>query len=257
MEKSKFAMGFAYDGTEFSAFSTQSSGITVEGEIKKVLISTGAATGMRTASRTDRNVSATFNVLTVETSFEPLKVMGMLNSSLKHIYFHSYAPVDKKFNVRHCTEKEYTYLLPYKWVDPGNFLKEMKKFEGIHDFRNFCRYDSKGTTRELRKVSLVSWRDIPAIKFTARGFLWNQIRFMVGYGIQRLRDGIGPEDPWDEKGWARFIAPPELLILTDVRYDGINMIPVHKKSLTRDVEKEKVIRSARHFLIDEIQGKLI
>ncbi len=252
MERRKVVFGFAYDGTSFSSYQSHNSFNTVEGGIRSEVTSNLLGENMRTASRTDKNVSALFNAMSLDTTVKPEDTIGILNSNLENIYFHSYGYVSDDFNVRHCSEKEYTYLLPFSWVDIDEFIREMKKFIGKHDFAKFCRYDNKETIREINSIDTIFWNGMPGLVFRARGFLWNQIRFIVGYGIKRQRDGAEPEDPWSDQNWSRYLAPAELLFLTKIKYEGVDMKRIRSRSMEKKIEILKRGTIARNYFFNHI-----
>ena len=252
MERTRVIFGFAYDGTSFSSYQSHNSTNTVEGRIRSEVARNGLGENMRTASRTDKNVSALFNAMSLDTSLKPEDVIGILNSSLENIYFHSYGHVPGDFNVRHCSEKEYTYLLPFSWLNIDDFLSEMKKFVGVHDFAKFCRFDNKETRREINSIDTTFWNGMPALVFRSQGFLWNQIRFIVGYGIRRQRDGAESEDPWSNQKWSRYLAPAELLFLTKIKYKDVEMKRVRGRSVQKKIEIIRRGALARNFFYHNI-----
>ena len=206
---------FAYDGTRFYGYQRQPSLPTVEGEIIRVLREYGIADSVKSASRTDRGVSALGNVILVDSDEDPRKVIGILNSNLRHIYFHSYAKVN--VNPRHARSRWYRYHLP----DFGYSLESLREaariFEGEHDFRNFTRA-KEGTVLRIDRIKVSRAWDFFVVDFHAQYYLWNLIRRIVAALTSYARGDEFGEEIF-EKGRNFGLAPPEPLILMDVEYD--------------------------------------
>jgi len=224
---------FAYDGTMFYGYQRQKDVPTVEGEILKALNSMGIK-NLKSASRTDRGVSALGNVIWIKTDMDGKEIIGRLNANLKHIYFHSFANVD--INPRYARMRWYRYHL----IDMGQDLDRLKEaaaiFQGEHDFRNFTRA-RKNTIIKIDKIEVKRGEKIIKIDFYARNYLWNLIRRIVaamnaysfgrnfGEEVFKIRRNFG-------------IAPPEPLILMDVEYDFQFEKVRFKKNLIKSFEAE-------------------
>ncbi len=205
---------FAYDGTKFYGYQRQPDLPTVEGEILRVLRENGIAEDMKSASRTDRGVSALGNVILIHTNMEPRKVIGILNSNLDRIYFHSFSL--HNLNPRHAEKRWYRYHL----FDFNYDLKKLKyaarMFEGEHDFKNFTRA-RKNTVVRIDKISVKKEGNMIYIDFFARNYLWNLIRRLVA-AMVKYASGMEFGEEIFEKRMNFGIAPPEPLVLMDVRY---------------------------------------
>ncbi len=224
-------MGFGYDGTKFSGFQKGIGKHSVEDQILSCINDNNLGTHFMSCSRTDRGVSAIMNTAALDTDLSPSRVLGTLNSSLEDIYFHKYAIVKSDFRVRYVTMKTYGYILPDSAPYNRINIDDLKPFEGFHDFRNFCKLDRKETEREINEILLENYMDSRIVIFRARGFLWNQIRFMIGYAIERVIHTNTPSDPFSEEYIARRLAPANLLILRDIKYPNAEFIdfPSRKK----------------------------
>lgn len=205
---------FAYDGTKYYGFQRQPSVPTVEGKIIDVLKSSNIATTIKSASRTDRGVSALGNVILVDSEEAPNKVIGILNSKLKHIYFHSYS--ERDINPRHAKMRWYRYHLPDMGYDIDILREAATLFVGEHDFKNFTKVRSN-TTLTIDAIEVTKKSDYFIIDFFAQYYLWNLIRRIVG-AITAYASGtcFGKEIFSEPRNFA--IAPPEPLILMDVDY---------------------------------------
>lgn len=165
----------AYKGWEFSGSQIQPDVRTVEGELGKAV-----GSRCRLMSRTDAGVSARGNVLALG---EKLKI-DRINAGLDGVAVWAMAEADSP-RVRY---RHYRYFL-VDGSDPEKFLK----FNGTHDFARFTKA-RKDTVRTLKVRAGKGHVD-----FFSRGFLWNQVRRIVGGGR---------------------LAPPESLVLVDIRFEN-------------------------------------
>ena len=223
---------FAYDGTKFYGYQRQKDLPTVEGEILRVLRDGGIATKIKSASRTDRDVSALGNVIWIPTHQEPRRVIGILNSRLNYIYFYAYALQD--INPRHADLRWYRYHLLNFDYDMDLLRESINIFQGKHDFRNFTRA-RKNTVVEIKRIEINENGNMIFIDFYARNFLWNMIRRIVAAMLSYAQgDTFGEEIFEKRKNFG--LAPPEPLLLMDIIYpfDFVNM-PVKMKLRERFV----------------------
>ena len=206
---------FGYDGTKFYGYQRQPSVPTVEGEIIRVLREYDISNSVKSASRTDRGVSALGNVVFIDTEENPRKVIGILNSNLEHIFFHSYSL--ENVNPRFAKMRWYRYHL----ADFGYSLEDLKEaaeiFEGEHDFRNFTRA-RENTTLRIDEISVEKKDGYFVIDFRAQYYLWNLIRRIVAAMTSYASGDKFGEEVFEEHRHFG-LAPPEPLILMDVAYD--------------------------------------
>ena len=69
----------------------------------------------------------------IESNHKPEKILGILNSEIPNMRFHSWAEVPKGFNPRHSTRKTYTYLLKCEEGRKEPVKEILLKFVGISD----------------------------------------------------------------------------------------------------------------------------
>jgi len=205
---------FAYDGTKFFGYQRQKDVPTVEGSVLQILRKFGIANNLKSASRTDRGVSALGNVIQLHTPMDPMDVIGILNSNLKYIYFHSFTEED--FNPRHAELRWYRYHLFSGEYDILRLKEVARIFEGTHDFVNFTRA-RKNTIMEIKKIEVKEREEIITIDFYARSYLWNMIRRIVA-AMEKYSLGMNFGEEIFEKKYNFGIAPPEPLILMDIQY---------------------------------------
>ncbi|MBM4249295.1 MAG: tRNA pseudouridine(38-40) synthase TruA [Euryarchaeota archaeon] len=229
----RLALKFGYDGRRFHGFGRQPAQRTVEGDIMEALrglriLAAGAqprAIGYGAASRTDAGVSAIGNVLALDTDFRKDALLRALNARLEDIWFHSLAGVPDGFQPKHARMRWYRYHLMYDdSADFSAFKKALSLFAGEHDFTNFCRPEGRPAVRSIRKVAMRKTGQFIALDFFSQGFLWNQVRRMVGaaLGVSRgelslagVRRALDRPKTKADLG----LAPAEPLILMDIAYD--------------------------------------
>ncbi len=238
---------FAYDGTKFYGYQRQKNLPTVEGEILKVLRKYGIAENLRSASRTDRGVSALGNVIQITTDMEPRKIIGILNSNLQWIYFHSFAPQD--INPRHAEKRWYRYHL----YDLGYNLDALRKaaniFKGEHDFRYFTRA-RKNTVIRIEDIKIEKQGHIILIDFYARNYLWNLIRRIVA-AMEKYALGFEFGEEVFERKFNFGLAPPEPLILMDVQYK----FPFITVGIPKKLRKDMAIKYLQGLIYAYLSGE--
>ncbi len=204
---------FAYDGTKFYGYQRQKNLRTVEGEILKVLREYGISDKIKSASRTDRGVSALGNVIRVDTGMSPRDVIGILNSNLLDIFFHSFSLED--VNPRFAELRWYRYHLP-KIYEVNELKSAAEIFVGEHDFRNFTKA-RKNTILTIEDIRVKSTDNFIVVDFFAQYYLWNLVRRIVA-AMESYASGNHFGDEIFKKKINFGLAPSEPLILMDVIY---------------------------------------
>lgn len=204
-----YKMIIEYNGTAFKGWQKQgNTDNTIQGKIEKVLSEiTGETVEIHGAGRTDAGVHAKGQVanfkLKGEVDCNNLKIK--LNPMLpKTIAVKSLEIVAERFHARlNAKSKTYIYRLwdgedkavfcePYVWqcsevtgkIDVEIFKEKLQQFVGEHDFKDFCRYSgNKSTIRTVYEAKVERDGNIVTVTFTGNGFLYNQIRMMVGFAL--------------------------------------------------------------------------
>jgi tRNA pseudouridine38-40 synthase len=226
----RVALKFAYNGQNFSGYARQPGLKTVEGEVIKILVKHGFIEDtkeavLRSASRTDKGVSALCNAVAFNTFSIKKQALKTLSKYTDDIIFYALSEVKPDFNPRHAKTRIYRYYLRSVNLDFEKLTKTLAVFTGEHDFTNFARVEYlKNPVRKIENIVVVESDDFFIIDFYAPNFLWNQIRRIisavqkVGLGkISRQEIVRGLTNP--EKKIDFNIAPAEPLILKDIFYD--------------------------------------
>lgn len=215
---------FGYIGWLYTGYQAGNGERSVEDTILKALRKNGLSEMIHSAARTDRGVSAVSNAFAVDTDERPSKVLGILNSSIDGMIFHSYAEVPPDFNPRHCDYKVYKYTLPEG--EAGPYLREaLAKFRGTHDFRHFCKMDERNPVRTIRSLHAGKRNGMLMVDFKSRSFLWNQIRTIMAYAVEHSWVPIQP-DPFERTSRYGKLLEPEPLVLMEMVYRGVEFNPI-------------------------------
>jgi tRNA pseudouridine38-40 synthase len=246
------AVMIAYDGREFTGSQRQPDKKTVEDEciraLKKVhAIESVKESRFRTASRTDRGVSALCNVIVFETGFKQDQLLQALNAASEKVYFYAYAEVGPDFSPRRAKQRWYRYFLAYeKSMDLGLMDQAAKEFEGKHDFVRFCKAEGKTSEKTIDSITVTRLGDIVVIDLKGREFLRNMVRRIVATlvsvseGASSLQD---VKDALNGKETSFGLAPAERLVLMQIDYgiDFIEVCPPTLERKTREKRSEKMI----------------
>lgn len=221
------ALRFAYDGTLFSGFARQPGRHTIEGALLRALGKEGYVDGSwRPGSRTDRQVSALENVAAC--ALERPHIRGLVPALQQHlpdgVWVLAAAETDAGWNPRYHALRTYQYVVPQEREDLAAMQAVCRRFVGRHDMRAFSRHEKHRDP--VRTVTRCEVRDEGDWLFTVTspGFLWNQVRRMVGaaLAVGRRRAALDDVEAALRTGKAdpRFQMPPaEGLVLAWVAYD--------------------------------------
>ncbi len=197
--------------------------------------------GLKAASRTDAGVSALGNVLAFNTSiFDDASLLRALNAVCEHVHFLSVAEIDEDRNIRHAKCRYYRYILPKGDLEVDRMREVAALFQGVHDFRRFCRDEGRGTVIDLLSIEIHEG-DVLSLDFHAQRFLWNMIRRMVAAieGVGRGKVPLGDVVRALAGEDLQFgLADPNNLILMDVQYKDLEFKSFQDPVLERKIEGE-------------------
>lgn len=235
-----------YAGENYHGFAKQPNLLTIQGILEdilsKILKENIYIIG---AGRTDAKVNALGQVINFETKskISSNSLLKALNSNLpKDIVAKNVEIVDNSFHSRYSAKsKKYMYIIntnstpsalninrefycKYK-LDLNKLMKAASILEGKHDFSAFM---NSGTTitdtiREIYSIKIIEHKGIIKIIFEGNGFLYNQVRIMVGTlievarGIKEVAD-IKTIIDSKNRAMAGVTAEPQGLYLLEVLY---------------------------------------
>lgn len=226
----RIAIKIAYNGKNFHGYARQPNLNTVEGELIKALvkyefIENTKQSIFRSASRTDKDVSAFCNVIAFNTSMSKKQIMENLSNEFSDIIIYGIAEVKSDFNPRYAKMRQYRYYLSSYNLDIENMINTLSYFTGEHNFSNFAKLEHfKNPVRTIDNIVFSLEKDFLIIDFYASTFLWHQIRRIisalekVGCGkLEREQILAALNNPNDKVDFG--LSPAKQLVLMDIIYD--------------------------------------
>ncbi|KAL7060045.1 hypothetical protein AAHC03_09393 [Spirometra sp. Aus1] len=195
----------------------------------------------------------------------------------------AWAPVSPEFTARHsCLSRSYKYFFPASGLDLQSIKSSAKKFEGAHDFRNFCSSQvSNGVVNHERRILSVDLsvldsslpeghpRQMCCLTFRGTAFLYHQIRCMtsillsIGRGLEKpeLIDSLLDIEKTPRKPQYQ-ISAPEPLVFCEPEYEGLEWqtSPAAREEIVRHIQRmwtEQTVRSTlTTHMLDRIEQDL-
>ncbi len=226
----RVAIKFAYDGKNFSGYARQPGQRTIEQTLLDMLIEQRIFQDIkmscfRTASRTDKGVSALGNVCAFDTILSREEIFPLLTKEVSDIFIYGIQSVPSDFYPRHAKRRQYRYYLRRENLDVDRLLSAAGLFTGEHNFQNFARVEPlKNPIRVIDNIVVNEKQDFLILDFYAQTFLWNQIRRIVS-AVKKIGDGTLSLDEvrqaldHPEKKVDFQVAASKPLFLKDVMYD--------------------------------------
>lgn len=212
----RYKITLAYDGTAYCGYQRQGNGIAVQQRVEEALEYVNQApVGFHGCSRTDSGVHAKGFVgsADLDKPIPPENFVRAMNARLPpDIRVMRAALAPPSFHAQHdVAGKEYRYfvynapilpphLYPY-WahervpLDLYAMQEGAARFVGTHDFKSFSSVSDREPATTVRDILSFAVRKTgPRVVFAvrAKGFLYKQVRAMVGF---LLRVGTGDEKP--------------------------------------------------------------
>ena len=245
----RFRLDIEYDGSAYAGWQQQAGHHTVQAAIEQAILAfSGEAVRIRGAGRTDAGVHATGQVAHVDLSREwrPDTVRDALNAHLgmagEGVAITGASPVGDDFDARFSARaRHYLYRILNRrapaaldrsrvWhvqrrLDADAMHEAAQELVGLHDFTTFrsVQCQSKSPVKTLDRLDVTRQGDEIAIRASARSFLHNQVRSMVGT-LKRVGEGAWSagdvSDALAATDRARCgpVAPPQGLYLVQVDY---------------------------------------
>jgi tRNA pseudouridine38-40 synthase len=245
----RFRLDIEYDGSLFAGWQHQADQPSVQQAIEQAIEKfSGEAVRMRAAGRTDAGVHATAQVAHVDLAkaWPDDKVRDAINAHLQidgaRIAILKATTVPDSFDARFSAiGRHYLYRIVNRrapaalakgqvwWVpkrlDAAAMHEAAQLLLGRHDFTTFrstqCQADSP--VRTLDRLDVARFDDVIEVRASARSFLHNQVRSMVG-SLKRVGDGgwtaadlKAALDAQDRAACGQ-VAPPDGLFLIGVDY---------------------------------------
>ena len=226
----RLVIKFAYDGKKFHGYARQPNLKTVEGDLIEYLMKCGIIqdtkeSAFRSASRTDKGVSALGNVVAFNTDISKKNILQNFSDDFSSILLYGIKDVEQDFNPRHAKFRQYSYYLPITNLDIERIIFALNCFSGEHNFSNYAKLEPhRKPIRTIDNILFTQENDILILDFFAQTFLWHQIRriisalIKVGSGkleIEEIRKALNNPEKKVDFG----LAPAKPLILKDVVFN--------------------------------------
>ncbi|HET6924074.1 MAG TPA: tRNA pseudouridine(38-40) synthase TruA [Anaeromyxobacteraceae bacterium] len=214
MEKRRYALRLAYQGSAFRGFQRQPGLPTVQEALAGALAALGIRARLEAAARTDAGVHALGQVVgfAARADLDPDALRAAVNRETPpELLCLEARRVPPSFHARaSAVSRRYLYLVglppppglePYAWALPDErafpgarpvrldaeaMRAALAAAVGEHDFRAFARPgEQRGTVRTLERAQVVeaSWAPLYAVVLEGRGFLRAMARNLVGTAV--------------------------------------------------------------------------
>lgn len=245
----RYRIDVEYDGTPYAGWQRQAGPHSVQAALEQAILGfSGETITLRGAGRTDAGVHAMGQVahFDLERDWPGGKVRDALNAHLRlageAVAVISAAQVSGDFDARFsATARHYLYRIVNRrahpalekdrawWVpvplDAEVMHAAARQFLGRHDFTTFrsAQCQASSPVRTLDRLDVTRSGDLIEIRTSARSFLHNQVRSMVGTlkrageGAWSAADVLAALEARDRAACGA-MAPPEGLYLTQVDY---------------------------------------
>lgn len=226
----RVALKIAYDGREFHGHQRQPTDRTVEGECLVALraariITDPVSAFFRSASRTDRGVSAIGNVVAFDARLPPRAVVGAFNDRARGVWAWAQAEVPDGFHPRHARERWYRYHI-FEDLPVPALRRAGRLFVGSHEFGAFTSDPPTGPFA-INRVDVSRHDGVVLVDVRARSFRRGMVRRIVAAMLACARGDVpAAEIRAALQGSPRDFGsvPPEPLFLMDVDY-GFEFTP--------------------------------
>jgi tRNA pseudouridine38-40 synthase len=245
----RYRLDIEYDGGPYSGWQRQSGQHSVQAAIEQAIHAfSGEAVTIRGAGRTDAGVHARGQVAHFDLAREWAgdRVMAAINAHLlsagETVAVLSAAKADADFDARFsATARHYLYRILNRrappalergqvWhvaraLDAGAMHEAAQRLVGNHDFTTFrsVQCQSRSPVKTLDRLDVTRDGDMVEIRASARSFLHNQVRSMVGT-LKRVGEGAWTVDDVAaaleaaDRSACGPVAPPDGLFLMKVDY---------------------------------------
>ena len=245
----RYRLDIEYDGRAYSGWQRQADLATVQEAIEKAILGfCGQTVTIRGAGRTDAGVHAMGQVVHVDLDreWDADKVQGALNAHLtmagEAVAVLAAARVADDFDARFsATARHYLYVILNRrapaalmrgnvWhvprlLDADAMHAAAQRLLGKHDFTTFrsVQCQSARPLKTLDRLDVSRDGDLIEVRASARSFLHNQVRSMVG-SLKKVGEGGWSADDLEaalkaaDRARCGQVAPPDGLYLTRVDY---------------------------------------
>ncbi|MEQ1941405.1 tRNA pseudouridine(38-40) synthase TruA [Mesorhizobium sp. VNQ89] len=252
----RYRLDIEYDGTRYAGWQRQAGPPSVQAALEQAILKfSGETVTLRAAGRTDSGVHATGQVahIDLEKAWSNDKVRDAVNAHLRlateAVSVTAARRVSDAFDARFsATARHYLYRILNRrahpslekdrtwWVpaplDAAAMHEAARHLLGRHDFTTFrsSQCQANSPVRTLDRLDVTRTGDLIEVRTSARSFLHNQVRSMVGT-LKRVGEGgwsaadVKAALEAKDRAACAGIAPPEGLYLTKVDYGDVDYSP--------------------------------
>jgi len=211
----RYRLDIEYDGGPYAGWQRQADQPSVQAAIEQAVHGfSGETVSLRGAGRTDAGVHATGQVahLDLAKDWPANRVQGALNAHLamagETVAIVAVSRVSDDFDARFsATARHYLYRIVnrraplalergHAWhvargLDAGAMQAAAQELVGLHDFTTFrsVQCQAKSPVKTLDRLDVTRSGEAIEIRASARSFLHNQVRSMVGT-LKRVGEGV-------------------------------------------------------------------
>ncbi|MBL8577977.1 MAG: tRNA pseudouridine(38-40) synthase TruA [Mesorhizobium sp.] len=252
----RYRLDIEYDGTPYAGWQRQAGPHSVQAALEQAILKfSGETVTLRAAGRTDSGVHATGQVahIDLEKAWSNDKVRDAVNAHLRlaaeAVSVTAARRVSDEFDARFsATARHYLYRILNRraqpalekdrawWVptplDAAAMHEAARHLLGRHDFTTFrsSQCQANSPLRTLDRLDVTRTGDLIEVRTSARSFLHNQVRSMVGT-LKRVGEGgwsaadVKAALEAKDRAACAGIASPEGLYLTAVDYGEVDYSP--------------------------------
>lgn len=179
----RVAARLAYWGPAYHGYARQPDVDTVEGDLVRALrriraIRDPVSGRLAVASRTDRGVSATANVVAFDSALPPAKLPQATLGRMHDAWLWAGVPVDEGFNPRHAFLRKYRYHFSED-VSVPRLREAAGLLEGEHDFSSFT-VGRIGGRLKIDRIRIARDRPFTVVDFESQRFARGLVRRLAG-----------------------------------------------------------------------------
>ncbi len=240
----KYLISISYDGSKYNGLQKLKNGLTVQGELEKVLSKCNTSpVKVISSGRTDKGVHALNQKcsFTLDKNIDPYKLKGYINrSTSRFLYVNSCITLeDESFHARFSVKsKTYKYIINTNGYDPivenyqYNYNKQLnvqlmqkasKKLLGTHNFKAFVIGPHKTCKSTIHSIDIEKLEGKVILHINGTAFytymVRNIVQVLILIGAEKIKDfELDTMLKQASKTFEYPPTPPGGLYLEDVEY---------------------------------------
>ncbi len=208
----------------------------------------------RSASRTDRGVSAVGNVIAFNTTFRVDGIVGAFNHKARDVWAWALAVVPDSFHPRHALERWYRYTI-FEDVPEEPLRQAARLFVGTHDFQSFCSEPLRASLT-VNSLSVTPEGSATHVDVRARSFRRGMVRRIVAALLAVARGDASLAELEETLRGARRdfgSVPADPLVLMEIRY-GVPFQATLTPKFVGELHRRLADVALRHRILESIRN---